>query len=270
MDLSNDVVIHQKKNGIEYLQFRKLLEYPNIKHAYVLKPLDFRTHKENDITQNYDLICNELGTSVTKIVRPIQKHTNVVERIDKKQNEDKPDINMNYLESVDGLITSSNNLMLATTNADCILLLFYDPVKNVVGNVHSGWRGTFKKIASNTIKKMVNEFECNPSDIMVFICPSIRKCHFEVEDDVKLECENIFGYTGRLNEIIKYGEVKEGKQKYFIDTVLITKIILNEEGINPLNIYDAGICSLCNYNLIHSRRGDGEDYGLGTALIMRT
>ena len=27
MDLSNDSVIHIKKDGLEYLQFRKLLEY---------------------------------------------------------------------------------------------------------------------------------------------------------------------------------------------------------------------------------------------------
>ena len=34
-DLSNENIVHVKKNGIEYLQFRKLLEYDDIiKHAY--------------------------------------------------------------------------------------------------------------------------------------------------------------------------------------------------------------------------------------------
>ena len=32
---------------------------------------------------------------------------------------------------------------------------------------------------------MVKEFGCNPKDIICCICPSIRKCHFEVDTDVK-------------------------------------------------------------------------------------
>ena len=38
MDLSNQNVIHVKKNGEEFLQFRKLLEYKEVKHAYSLGP----------------------------------------------------------------------------------------------------------------------------------------------------------------------------------------------------------------------------------------
>ena len=34
-DLSNENIIHVKKNGIEYLQFKKLLKYSDvINHAY--------------------------------------------------------------------------------------------------------------------------------------------------------------------------------------------------------------------------------------------
>ena len=37
-DLSNENVIHVKKNEVEYLQFRKLLEYSDIiKHAYAIR-----------------------------------------------------------------------------------------------------------------------------------------------------------------------------------------------------------------------------------------
>ena len=45
MNLSNENVIHVKKNGIEYLQFRRLLEYQDIlTHAYTLGlDVNFRT-----------------------------------------------------------------------------------------------------------------------------------------------------------------------------------------------------------------------------------
>ena len=35
-DLSNENIVHVNKNGVQYLQFRKLLEYSNvITHAYL-------------------------------------------------------------------------------------------------------------------------------------------------------------------------------------------------------------------------------------------
>ena len=36
MDLSNENIVHVKKDGIEYLQFRRLLEFKNLVHAYTL------------------------------------------------------------------------------------------------------------------------------------------------------------------------------------------------------------------------------------------
>ena len=48
--------------------------------------------------------------------------------------------------------------MLATTNADCILLLIYDPIKKVIANVHSGWKGTLQKISVKAVDKMIEEF----------------------------------------------------------------------------------------------------------------
>lgn len=36
MDLSNENILHIKKEEIQYLQFKKLLNYPEIKYAYVV------------------------------------------------------------------------------------------------------------------------------------------------------------------------------------------------------------------------------------------
>ena len=168
---------------------------------------------------------------------------------------------------MDGLITNKDEVVLATTNADCILLMFYDPNKNVIANIHSGWRGTFQKIAINTVNKMIKEYNCDPQDIICCICPSIRKCHFEVEDDVKDMCVEIFGYTNKTNEFIKNNGVKDGKNKWLVDTIMINKIMLKEIGLVAENIIDCDICSVCNKEFIHSYRAEGAVYGLGTAII---
>lgn len=271
-DLSNEVVIHKSKGGFEFLQFKILLEH-GIKHAYTLKPHFFNTRpgvvskeRYEQSVKNYIDFCNVIEVDREKLVKHNQTHTNCVKVVDKLP--EKMSIEEDEYKDTDGLITNIKGVSLASVNADCILLLLYDPVKKVIGNIHSGWRGTFGKITVNAIDKMVDNYGCNPKDIIVCICPSIRKCHFEVTEEVKNMCEDIFKYTNRLNEIIEYiGKDDSGIDKWHIDTVLITKILLEQCGIKKENVYDCEICSLCNKDIINSCRGDGKNYGLGTAII---
>ena len=184
--------------------------------------------------------------------------------LESKVNDDLPDLYEKKYDQTDGFITNKKNIILSTTNADCIILLFFDPIKKVIANVHSGWRGTLKQISVVTIEKMISEFNCNPEDIICCICPSIRKCHFEVDQDVKDLFFNEFKHLNEIDEIIEY---KEEKNKWNIDTVLINKIILKNTGLKEENIIDSGICSVCKSNIIHSYRVEKQGYGVETALI---
>ncbi len=276
-NLGNDVVIHVKKGICEYLQFRKLLEL-GVNNAYGLIPGNYRTsgygvgkNEVDEAVNCYRLLCDCLEVDYRNVVKPVQKHSGNVRCVGVDLEvgcTGKFVINDKALDNVDGLVTDKKGMILATTNADCILLLFYDPVKKVIANVHSGWRGTFQKIAVNAVNKMRVEYGCNPQDIICCICPSIRKCHFEVEDDVKDMCVENFGYTGRLDEIIENVGVKDGKDKWKIDTVLINRIILGDVGLKQENIFDCGICSVCNSDKVHSYRVEKSEYGLCTAVIM--
>jgi hypothetical protein len=275
MDLSNENVIHIKKDGIEYLQFRRLLEYKDIlNHAYSLgKDVNFRTARVNKqplepeeykkAIDDYKNLCNSINTNYINLVKTNQAHTKNVQCVDKKINQDKPDFNLEEYNLTDGLVTNKKNLILSTTNADCILLLFFDPVKKVIANVHSGWRGTLQRISVEAVSKMQNDYNCNPKDIICCICPSIRKCHFEVDQDVMQMFETEFKDLKEINEIIE----QSGDKKWNIDTVLINKVILKSAGLNEENIIDSGICSVCNSDLVHSFRVEKEGYGLATALI---
>ena len=188
-DLSNENVIHVKKNGIEYLQFRRLLEYSDvITHAYSLGiDKDYRTIGANlellpkEIYEtkmnNYKELCKCLNINFNNLTKPTQNHTDEVMYINKKELENEPDINLEKYSNKDGIITDSRNIALLTTNADCILMLFYDPVKNVIANVHSGWKGTAQKIGQKAVLKMIEEYGSNPKDIICCLGPCIQKCH---------------------------------------------------------------------------------------------
>ena len=47
MDLTNNIIIHKNLEGIEFIQFRKLLEYPNLKHCYTLRKNDVNVQTKN-------------------------------------------------------------------------------------------------------------------------------------------------------------------------------------------------------------------------------
>ena len=278
MDLSNENVIHVEKEGIQYLQFRKLLKYSDIiTHGYSLGiEKNFRTARANKqklpeqeakkAIKDYENLGKCIDIKLNKMVKPNQAHTDKIQIVEKHILENEPDFNLEVYDKTDGLITNKKDIALATTNADCILLLFFDPVNKVIANVHSGWRGTIQRISVKTVQKMVNKFNCKPENIICCICPSIRKCHFEVENDVKEIFEKEFKdlKIEQNNDIM---EKQKDKEKWNIDTVLINKILLKQEGLKQENIIDSGICSVCNSDLIHSYRVERQGYGRATALI---
>ena len=256
-DLSNENIIHVRKNGIEYIQFKKMLQYQDkVLHAYTLG-LE-KNYRRSQAGDNYKNLCSAIGADFGKLVYSNQLHTDKVELV-----QDIKDFEQEKMQ-VDGLCTDTKGITLSTVNADCILFLFYDPVKNVIANVHSGWKGTLKRIAIKTIQKMGEEYGCKPKDIICLISPSIRKCHFEVEADVKDLFEKEFTDIELSSKIIE--ETVAGK-KWHIDTVLINQILLKREGLQEENIIDSKLCSVCNKEQIHSYRVEKEGYGVETAII---
>lgn len=272
-NLSNNNIIHVQKEKVQFLQFRKLLEYSDkINHAYCLgldknfrtetinhTPLD--TPQKEKAINDYKVLTQAVDSDYTHIVKSRQRHTKNVKCVIEK--EEGPEFYSEKYEDTDGLITSKPNIMLSTTNADCILLLFYDPVKNVIANTHSGWYGTLQRISVETIEKMQKEYGCMPKDIICCMCPSIRKCHFEVGKEVKEEFEKEFKELSAN----KYIEETTANEKWNIDTIYINTQILKNAGLQEKNIIDSGICSVCEQTQVHSYRAEGENYGLATAII---
>ena len=250
---NSDEIEYISGERFDYLQFKILQQY-NVKHAYILRNdyLDFSEYGSSKMEESLKIVSLELNLDSQNICIPKQAHTDIIEIVEWK------DSNSDF-NDLDGLITSKQGKTLITRNADCILFLLYDPIKNVIANVHSGWKGTFKKIIENAIIKMEDTYNCKPEDIICCICPSIRKCHFEVDEDVKDECEKIFSYTKQTKDFIKKGQLVEGKQKYFIDNIKINNILLKDLGIKESNIIDSNMCSFCNNDILYSyRKGDSK------------
>lgn len=269
MNLSNENILHIKKDDIEYLQCKKLLEFDNLVHCYTLSVnnVDFRTNysKESILNSSYDRICNALEIKRMDIVKPKQTHTdcirNVENRLEIYSNPEK-------YNDVDGLLTNKNNINLMLSFADCTPILLYDPINKVIGNIHSGWRGTAQKIGQKAVQKMIKEYNSNPEEIIACIGPCIGKCHFEVDEDVKNIFEKTFSYMERNCDIIeKQEDLVDGKQKYHIDTTIINRLILEECGLRKNNIIESNICTVCNSKYMHSHRARGQEAGRNVTIL---
>lgn len=241
--LDNEDVKHIVGERAEYLVFPMLEKYPELGAAFAIKGAKGYHYEPNSDDVDYSGIAAELGIKKDSIVIPFQEHTATVAEFDDQIRE---------FKDTDGLITIKRGVALCTKVADCISLLLYDPKHHAIGNIHSGWRGTLQKIALNGVRKMVEEYDTNPADLVCVICPSIRQDHFEVDQDVYDEFADAF------SPIIDEITAQKG-DKYHIDTVRCNTWMLEKVGIKPENIIDSNLCTVCESDLINSYRGNRDD-----------
>ena len=257
-DLTNENIRHIRKDGLNYLQFRKLNEFPELVHAFTLKPLDFMSAHETKEREAKKMIAGALGIPPGALYKPRQTHSDNIRCITD------PEILSPELDSVDGLITDQREVFLLLSFADCTPLLFYDPIRHVIADIHSGWRGTLQRIGAKAVRRMQENYGCDPSDLICCIGPHIRKCCFETDADVRDLFAAEFADLDGIRAMLDYDPVKN---KYFIDTLSINKRLLIEAGLREDRIFDSGICTVCHSRFCQSYRSDRSDSGRAAAII---
>jgi polyphenol oxidase len=154
------------------------------------------------------------------------------------------------LGSGDALVTAEPGVRLSIRTADCVPLLFADPVKRVVAATHAGWRGTAARISLRTIERMVNDYGCLAADIRTAIGPAIGPCCYEVSEDVAVQFP---GYA-------------PGCGKTMLDLCEINRAQLVEAGVQEIDAMR--LCTRCDSEQrFHSFRRDGERSGRMHAVI---
>lgn len=209
---------------------------------------------EEGCFENYSELGQSLGIKPDKMIKTIQKHTDKI-RIVTKENAgegvSKP-ISAEY-DEYDGLITDEKNILLCTVEADCVPVYLLDTEKKVIGMVHSGWKGTVKRISEVAIKLMTEKFACNPENILVGLGPHICKDCYEVGQDVYEEFAQGFcresKFSGNseselLNRIFYRKNDKKSEKKYLLNLEEAVKLTVMECGLPEDNICSSGYCTL--------------------------
>jgi polyphenol oxidase len=158
----------------------------------------------------------------------------------------------------DGLVCDRVGAVLGAFAADCIPILFADPVARVCGAAHAGWRGTVAGVARNVVARMV-ERGARPAQIRVALGPSIGPCCFEVGPEVVAEFRAAFGELPDL--------VVAGPRKDHLDLRVASRAVLERAGVAPDHIDAAPPCTRCEPERFFSYRRDGKDGGMHMAFI---
>ena len=85
------------------------------------------------------------------------------------------------MPGVDGLVTDRADVCLGIYVADCGPLFLVDPVRRVLGLVHSGRKGTELHIAAAAVRTMTARFGCRPENIVAQLGPCIRPPWYETD-----------------------------------------------------------------------------------------
>lgn len=278
-DFSNKEVTHVRKGNVEYLTFNALEKYKDkllvavtLRHGGVSEgvygSLNFRMlgkDKKENVIQNLNITGNVLNIDPKQVYKGRQDHTdNILYLTD--ENKEKYAFYLNNDEPIDGYITDKGITSLVTT-ADCNAVVIYDTKNNKVANVHSGWKGTTKKIYIKAIDKMNQLFGTNAEDIIVCVSPSVLNCCFSSEDEnFKKIFTDIWPYE---KEYITYE--KENPKRFHIDLTYVITKDLESIGVKEENIHFAGICTCCNDEHFYSYRSKTqkkeEDYGCMATIV---
>lgn len=159
----------------------------------------------------------------------------------------------------DGLVTDRAGDTLGAFAADCIPLVFADPVRGVAAAAHAGWRGTVAGVAVNVVRAMAARFGSRPGDVRVALGPSIGPCCFEVGPEVTQAFRAALGPVPGL--------VVPGPRKEHIDLRVATRVLLEREGVRPEHIDDRPPCTRCDEARFFSFRRDGQEGGVHMGFI---
>ena len=236
---------------LSFYRFSHFKKYDSLLHAvsrkFEEKPYAFSLalhtgEEEESIIANRKTLAKQLeSTSPLQFIVANQTHSDHIKIIDKPVTRGW-ESSLDAIEDCDALITNLPHMVLTILTADCVPILLYDPVQKIVAAVHAGWKGSKAQIVKKTVKKMIQKFGSNASDIKAGIAPSIGACCYEVGKEV---AEHFFDTPHAC---------KQKEEKYMLDLPHVNKQQLLDTGLKEEHIEMSHICTSCEVKHYFSYR----------------
>lgn len=158
-----------------------------------------------------------------------------------------------YFKERDGALTNIPGLCLLSMSADCLSIFFQ--VRDWVGVIHAGWRGTQQKIAQEALQEIGRRAAVDPSTVNIIFGPCIGRENYEVGE----EFAQYFPATS----------FKRIESKLYFDLAAENKRQLIEAGASERHIHNEAICTFAENKDFHSFRKEGDQAGRIISYIVK-
>ena len=167
---------------------------------------------------------------------------------------DRADLTRDELQGYDALITGRSRIAIGVRTADCVPVLLYDTVAQVVAAVYAGWKGTVQRIAQKTIAMMAQKFHSRADNIKAILGPSISPDSFQVGEEVVqyfkqqgFPLEQIWFFNeGTAESPMHHG--------HHIDLWRANSWLLEQSGVKPDSIHVTGVDTYEDPSFFSARR----------------
>ncbi len=203
------------------------------------------------VETNHERACAALGLRREQLVTVHQVHGNRVARAS-------PADLGTLIPAADALISDTPGLALLLRFADCVPVLFYDPVRRAVGLAHAGWQGSLAGIAGKTALAMQEQLGSHAGDLRAGIGPSIGPCCCEMGPEVLAQFRAAFAGIDAFLQPTTGGRAR-------LDLWRLNAWQLEQTGVTHIEV--AGVCTVCHTQDYYSHRGEGGRTGRFGVLI---
>jgi len=166
---------------------KKLNEFDNIRHCFFSKNGGISEgiynslncgigsdDKKETVLNNLAIVSKKMGVRNENLFLMNQTHSNKVVIINENNK------NIQRINS-DALITKLKNIAISVLAADCVPILVYEEVNQIIACIHAGWRGAVNGIIENTLNEIIAMSKNNK--INIAIGPCIGAKNYEVEKE---------------------------------------------------------------------------------------
>jgi polyphenol oxidase len=222
------------------------------------------------VRDNREKFYGAIGASKMRMIALRQIHSDIVQVIDSDSRGTNPP---DGSPQGDALITREPGVLLVVQTADCIPILLADPERRAIAAIHSGWRGTVRRIAAKALGRMQMEFGTKPEDVVAALGPGIGQSCYEVGTEVAAEFHAQFSnarewFEGPFDQLadsdndpnwlpwltMKPPGHAPPSPRVHLDLIGANRAILEEAGIPQRNISSSGFCTACRSDLFFSFR----------------
>ena len=192
------------------------------------------------VATNRKLLFQQTGLKNWRYCR--QVHGNCVIAVD-----DTTEASLENPPEADALVSACRGVALGIFTADCVPIFMLDIETPAIGLAHAGWRGTFARVAVNTLTQMKTCFGTVVENCRIHLGPAIQKCCYTVSTELLTQFAERFGCS-----------VHDGTHLN-LQAANVNQLV--EAGLPPTSISISPLCTACRTDLFYSHRAENGQTG---------